>query len=125
MSGRCSAPILLFLQLCFRRCLERFEVWPELFLGFFVHPVNEENPLEMIGFMLDGAREESAAAEFNWLAFLIHGLDFDAIGPGDFSENLRKTETTFRALDRIAQGLQLRINQNQRHKPGYVSRMAF
>ena len=51
----------------------------------------------MVGFVLDCAGEQAAAAKFEGLAFPIQGLDVNHIGPGDFGENLRETQAALRA----------------------------
>ena len=43
--------------------LEGFQFRSEVFFVIFGHPINEEDALQVIGFMLHGAAQQAAAAE--------------------------------------------------------------
>src|SRR5579872_1945203 len=51
--------------------LKVFELGLQLALGIGVHPINEEDAVQMVGLVLDGPGEEAAATEFDALAFLV------------------------------------------------------
>ena len=74
----------------------------------------------MVGFMLDGAREQTATAELEGVAFPIQGLYVNDVRAADLGENLRKTQAAFRAAHGIADGHYLRVEKNQRHEFRHV-----
>ena len=75
----------------------------DFFFDLFGHAVDEQDSVQMIGFVLHGAGEESAAAEGNGFAFFVQGGDIDGFRPGDFPEDFGKAEAALAAgggLDR-------------------------
>ena len=65
---------LFFLQLSLCRRLKLVQLRPEFFLGFPVHPVNEQNAVQMIHFVLRDAREKATAIKLNRFAFAVQCL---------------------------------------------------
>jgi hypothetical protein len=71
--------------------LDRVDLGLEVGADEAVHSVNEKDPLQMIPFVLDGPREESATAEGNFLALFIHRFDVDFLRSFDVAVNLGET----------------------------------
>ena len=71
----------LLLERRFCRSLEDFQLRPEFIFRFFFHPINEEDALQVVGFVLDGTGEQPAAAKFDWFAFLVRRLHIDNVWP--------------------------------------------
>src|ERR1044071_1612300 len=62
-----------------------------LHLVFATHAIDKEDSLQMIVFMLDGAREQTAARKLERLPLFILRDDFDVRRPGNIRINLRET----------------------------------
>jgi len=59
-----ESPFARRFQFGLRFRLQVLQFRPQFFLGFPAHPVNEQNAVQVIHFMLDGAREQAAAPKF-------------------------------------------------------------
>ena len=67
-----------------------------------VHPVNEQQAVEMIRLVLHGARQQAAAPEFNRLAPGVQPFYIHHAGALDVGINLGKAQATLAALHRFA-----------------------
>ena len=77
-----------------------------------------------IGFMLNGAGEQTATAKLNRLAFGIERGHVHDVGACDVGEHFGKAQTTFRAGNRVAHRSNSRIDQDQGHVFLHISRFA-
>ena len=118
--------LFLFLHLYFSLGggLKLIQFVAQFFLGFFVHPVNEQDAVQMIHFMLDGAREQAAGAKFKGLEILVQRLDLHKFRPGNFPEDFRETEAAFRGFGGFAEGFDLGIDEDERHERFHLYRFA-
>jgi hypothetical protein len=96
----------------------------DFFLRLFAHPVNEQNAVQMIHLMLDGARQQPARAKFNRLQFFVQRLHVHKAGPGNFRENFREAQAAFAGGDRFANRLDFRIDEDERHDFVHVGGLA-
>src|SRR2546423_9725599 len=67
----------LALQQLFSLLLQILQFGPQLFLGFFVHAIDEEDSLQMIKFVLDRAGEQATGAKLNFLSLRVGSSDLD------------------------------------------------
>ena len=74
-------------------------------------------PLQMIGFVLDRAGQQTAATEFNLLPFRVHASNFNDSQAADFGKNFRKAQTTLRTRHRVADGLHSGLISTNGMKP--------
>lgn len=79
------------------------------------HAVDEKDTLEMIVFVLNGAREQTATPEFHGLSVLIRGPNFGGFRAGDVSIDFWKAQATFCAGYDGAEWGDVRIHQDHRH----------
>ena len=79
----------------------------------------------MIPLVLDGAREQAAAAERHSLAVFVHRLYVDFLGPLNLAVHFRETQATFRAFSiLVAACCPFRVEQDARHVILRLDRLA-
>ena len=104
--------------------LKRFQFRPQFFFRLFFHPINKENALQVIGFVLDGSREQPATSKFDLFAFLVSRLHIDHVWPRDVGEDFGETQAAFRARYGFADRFDFGVYQNQRHEAVHIRRLA-
>ena len=87
----------------------------DFFQRGFVHAVDEEDAVEVVVLVLDGAGEEAAAAETDCFALAVQRGDVDRFGAPNLGVDFGKAEAAFSAIDGFVDGGPLGIDQDQRH----------
>ena len=82
--------------------LERFQFRSQFFLRFLIHPIDEENSVQVIRLVLDGAAEQAASPKFERYLILVHRFyDYD-FRPDYLGIHFRETQASLRAGNVVA-----------------------
>src|SRR6185369_11759661 len=65
------------------------------------HPIEEQDPVQMIGFVLNDARRKIRGANFNLLAVPVEGAHFDFPKPGHAAADVGDAQAAFPVFDEL------------------------